>query len=70
MFFIVEPSGVANLDVIILIVAGHIYSTLNSCMLFIVKSFSIVNLDVRMLIVEGHMHISLISHVFFHPHSP
>jgi hypothetical protein len=34
---IVEPSGVINIDEVMLIMGGHVYSTLNSCMFLIAE---------------------------------
>jgi hypothetical protein len=63
MFLIAEPSGATNLDAMILIVEGHVYSTLNSHMFLIVEPSGVSNLDVIMLIVRGHVYNTLNSRI-------
>jgi hypothetical protein len=56
MFSIAETSGVTNLDAMILMVGGHVYNTLNSCMFLIAEPSSVRNVDVMILIVIGHVY--------------
>jgi hypothetical protein len=65
MFLIVEPYGVTNLDVMMLIVGGHTHSSLISRKILIAEPSSITNLDVMMLNVGDHVYSTLNSCMFF-----